>query len=118
MQVLSWERKRKKLLQSLAEIDSSVAKRAQSVAAAWVESANAIAEQAQPQAPTIPVDFDYPEIITAEDAIFQPRPPEQPDVPPEADIPPDLDLPDDEALITAPEPAAMPKQKSLASYLD
>lgn len=122
MQVLSWDQRRKKLLRHLAELDAAVARRAPQVMSAWEEISQELAPATlpSPAAPTNGLskgELDVlPEYSTAEDVLFQPKPPLSADITASLDD----DCGDMTAPVGEPMPPATPatKPKSIASYLD
>lgn len=107
MQVFSWNQKRKRLLRQLAGLDSAVARRVVQVETAWDEASQEMAQSSVP-------DATIQEFVTADDFLFQPKPPEEvTQVKQEEDA--DMPLPDGVATATA---IVATNSKTLASYLD
>lgn len=106
MQVLTWEKKRRILLKSLASIDESVAQRADSVHTAWQAVAEEQRLAAAPAAEQFETALKQEMGAGPEDILREPRAPE-PDEPTQ-----EQDNENEETAVTPP------KRKTLAHYLD
>lgn len=111
MRVLTWDKKRRTLLKTLAAVDEGAAQRADSVRQAWAT----MSDENRALSPALQEEIDGilapEEFATPEEVLLQPRQPE-----PVEPIPPNQEhITESENNEVADVP---PKRKSLAHYLD